>query len=66
MTSLFEAKNLQLGTYLSELSHRGEYLVNTASLRRKNNVKVQLKYIISPKRKVKKQFLQLSNRLPNI
>ena len=37
-----------------------------ASLRRKSNVKVRLKYIIFPKQKTKKQFFQLLHRLPNM
>ena len=50
VASLFEAKDLHFGAYLTELSHSSEDLLRIVSLRRKSNVKVRLKYIISPKR----------------
>ena len=48
MTSLFQAKNskdLHFGANLTELSYSSEDLVRIVSLRRKNNLKVRLKYI---------------------
>ena len=53
---LFEAKDSHLGTNLTEVSYSDEDLVRIVSLRRKSNVKVRLKYIISSKRKAKKCF----------
>ena len=49
IASLFEAKNLHLGANLSELSHSSKDWVKIASLRCKSDVKVLLKYMISPK-----------------
>ena len=43
-----------MGADLTELSHNSENLVRIVSLLYKSNVKVRLKYIISPKRKAKK------------
>ena len=46
-------KKLHLDATLLELSHEGEDLMRIASLHGKSNVKIRLKYIISPKRKAK-------------
>ena len=63
---MFEAKDLHLGANLTVLSHSNEDLLRTVSLRHKGDVKVRLKYIIYPKRRAKKEFFQLQNRLPNM
>ena len=58
--SLFEAKNLLLDVNLSGLSQSSEDSERIASLRRKSDIKVQLKYMISSKQKTKKQFCKTS------
>ena len=50
-------KKLHLDATLLELSHEGEDLMRIASLHGKSNVKIRLKYIISPKRKAKETIL---------
>ena len=47
---------MKLGANLLELLHSSEDWVRIASLRRKSDVKLQLKYMISPKEKTKKHF----------
>lgn len=54
ITSIFEVKILHLGADLTLLSLNGEDWVMIASLCRKSNVKVGIKYVISPKQKTKK------------
>ena len=45
--------NWHLGVDLLELLHNGKYLVRVTSTRRESHVKVQLKHMVSPKRKYK-------------
>ena len=57
IASIFEVKILHLGPDLSLLSLNGEDWVMIASLCRKSNVKLGLKYVISPKQKTKNIIL---------